>query len=633
LARFSSLQRQEDASREHRQPRCASSIPSITHDALHSPGEALNAADADFAGSRLNHDFSKVRIHSDELAAQSAAAIGASAYTYGSHIVFGSGRYQPGISEGKWLLMHELTHVIQQSGSGSDHSSPLSLDDPHGAAERAAERSSAAAMAGDPASPVGQVASRAGAIQRQPETAKTGGESSDPKFSATATNTTQGSGAPATGKQSQWTIEDSQVDFWISKQVGWGASFRIAGFSKATGPGFNTWSNPGIFNIIPNEHVWLTSSYWVDKPEHPIPWDQYKPAVFNEIKFTPSDGGNGVKVRYDDDHPTYQGPGKALKVNLGSKSSLPEAVGLPICDLPLNGGGSLTWRAGFKLGRREWSAGLDETFRLESTAPPVSSGSAMTGPGAGSVGPVPDTSSKKGQPLPPPPIPSKKSVDDTKVREIQIYTEGVKKAQDAVSKDELVRKLRDALSEIQPFLPAKEAQKMIDDALRSLVKDGIDSGIKAILQAITGKSPSTMPPGGSSGQIGPYAPSDVKGTQIFQGPKITIPDTPRPKPRTSFQYKGLRKSYSPGETIKITVLPPQKSETMTGKRVVIVADADRDKLNPTRLAGPISVSDKDTDVELKAPDTPGKYVIRIDVGMNFDYSSIEEFEVKEAKKQ
>jgi hypothetical protein len=73
-----------------------------------------------------------------------------------------------------------------------------------------------------------------------------------------------------------------------------------------------------------------------------------------------------------------------------------------------------------------------------------------------------------------------------------MYTEAVKKALDAVTKDALVRKLREALANAQPFLPAKDAQKLMDDALRSLVKDGIDSGIKAILSTITGKSPTTI---------------------------------------------------------------------------------------------------------------------------------------------
>jgi hypothetical protein len=543
----------------------------------------------------------------------------------------------PGISEGRRLLMHELTHVVQQSRRDAAPSAPLRLDDPDSPAERAAVRSSEAALTGKRENGVLEVSPGPGVIQRQQNTAETGGTGSDPTFSAAATNITQAAAPGPDAQQSQWNVEDSQLDFWISKQVGWGASFRTATFGKAKGPGFTTWSNPDIFNIIPNEHVWLRSNYWADTLDHPIPWDKYKPAVFNEIKFTPANGGAAVNVRYQDEHPTYNGPGKALGVKLGSMSPAPEAAGLPIHDLPMNGGGSLVWTAGFRFGSGGWNFSANETFRLQSAGSPVSvspdatsSGPANTG--AATAGPAPETSGRKGTPLPPPPPPvtSKKSADDAKVREIQIYTEGVKKAQEAVSRDELVRKLRDALSSIQPFLPQKDAQKMIDDALRSLVKEGIDSGIKAILQAITGKSPKAMPEDRS--QIGPYPPSGVKGTQIITSPAIPIPDTPKPRSRTSFGYKGLRKSYLPGETMKFTVLPPQKSETMTGKRVVIVADADRDKVNPDKLAGPTPIRDTDTDVEFKAPESAGKYVVRIDIGMNFDYSSTFDFEVQEVKK-
>jgi hypothetical protein len=172
---------------------------------------------------------------------------------------------------------------------------------------------------------------------------------------------------------------------------------------------------------------------------------------------------------------------------------------------------------------------------------------------------------------------------------------------------------------------------LVDEAIRSLVKDGIDAGIMAILKLAAGKSPSAMPPGGSTSQIGPYPPSGVPGERNIPGPKLPIPDTPKPTPRFSFQYRGLRKTYAPGESMKITILPPEKSDTMRGaKRVVVVADADRNEVNPARVRGPVSVSDSATSVDLKAPDAPGKYVIRVEVGLNFDYSSIEEFEVKPA---
>jgi hypothetical protein len=82
------------------------------------PGEAR-----DFFESRFGHDFSMVRVHVAGEAADAARALQARAYTVGHDIVFGKGEYAPATSEGKRLLAHELTHVIQQQRS-HDPSSP-----------------------------------------------------------------------------------------------------------------------------------------------------------------------------------------------------------------------------------------------------------------------------------------------------------------------------------------------------------------------------------------------------------------------------------------------------------------------------------------------------------------------------
>jgi hypothetical protein len=66
---------------------------------------------------RFGHDFSKVRIHADAQASESARAVSAKAYTVGQHVVFGEDKYAPQSSEGQRLIAHELTHVVQQSGS------------------------------------------------------------------------------------------------------------------------------------------------------------------------------------------------------------------------------------------------------------------------------------------------------------------------------------------------------------------------------------------------------------------------------------------------------------------------------------------------------------------------------------
>ena len=63
----------------------------------------------------FGHDFSKVRLHTDSLAEQSANEINARAYTVGQKIVFGKGEFASHKSEGRRLIAHELTHVVQQS--------------------------------------------------------------------------------------------------------------------------------------------------------------------------------------------------------------------------------------------------------------------------------------------------------------------------------------------------------------------------------------------------------------------------------------------------------------------------------------------------------------------------------------
>jgi Domain of unknown function (DUF4157) len=58
-------------------------------------------------------DFSKVRIHADSQGTTAAQTLHAHAFTYGSHVFFGAGRYAPATNDGYRLLVHELAHVVQ----------------------------------------------------------------------------------------------------------------------------------------------------------------------------------------------------------------------------------------------------------------------------------------------------------------------------------------------------------------------------------------------------------------------------------------------------------------------------------------------------------------------------------------
>lgn len=90
--------------------------PESVYDALRSPGTALDADTRAFFEPLFGHDFSTVRVHAGQSAADSAEAISARAYTVGNDIVLRSGVTRQALAPESRLLAHELTHVVQRSG-------------------------------------------------------------------------------------------------------------------------------------------------------------------------------------------------------------------------------------------------------------------------------------------------------------------------------------------------------------------------------------------------------------------------------------------------------------------------------------------------------------------------------------
>ncbi|WP_327695927.1 eCIS core domain-containing protein [Streptomyces sp. NBC_00459] len=112
---------------------------------LGSAGKPLAAPVRQDMESRFGTDFSDVRLHTGAAATRSARAIGARAYTSGSHVVLGAG------GRDKHTLAHELTHVVQQRNgpvSGTDHGNGLKISDPSDKFERAAEANAHKVMSG-----------------------------------------------------------------------------------------------------------------------------------------------------------------------------------------------------------------------------------------------------------------------------------------------------------------------------------------------------------------------------------------------------------------------------------------------------------------------------------------------------
>lgn len=111
-------------------------VPPVVHEVLQSSGQPLDPGTRAFFEPRLGHDFSRVRVHADPSAARSASAVSAEAYTVGPHVVFRAGTYAPNTRSGRWLLAHELAHVVQQDRG--KHAPPAALQD--SALEQAADQ-------------------------------------------------------------------------------------------------------------------------------------------------------------------------------------------------------------------------------------------------------------------------------------------------------------------------------------------------------------------------------------------------------------------------------------------------------------------------------------------------------------
>lgn len=81
-------------------------------------GQTLDRSMQEGMGQAFGADFSGVRVHTDATSDSLNRSLSAKAFTTGQDVFFKSGEYNPGSPAGQQLLAHELTHVVQQNGSG-----------------------------------------------------------------------------------------------------------------------------------------------------------------------------------------------------------------------------------------------------------------------------------------------------------------------------------------------------------------------------------------------------------------------------------------------------------------------------------------------------------------------------------
>lgn len=134
----------------------ASPQPKIQGRRAGADGEHLDSGLQEHFERQLGHDFSAVRILRSQAASASADALGAVAYTIGSQVRLGS--RAPGLDTGagRWMLGHELAHVVQQRQARP--APGIWIAPAAGAAEREADAAGAAAAFGLGPTPIAEAA-------------------------------------------------------------------------------------------------------------------------------------------------------------------------------------------------------------------------------------------------------------------------------------------------------------------------------------------------------------------------------------------------------------------------------------------------------------------------------------------
>jgi hypothetical protein len=195
--------------------------PPIVHEVLRSPGEPLDAASRAYFEPRFGHDFSRVRVHADAKAAESARAVNALAYTFGRDIVLADRRSGTSASS-RGLLAHELTHVLQQPNAGNAGAA-VQVGETDSAAEKEADRVASAIVADHEGIPA--VHSETPSIQRQVNPGEIAPTPCD-KAHSDAIQDAENKAAGWVGKAVKW-IEDHRDH--IKKRTKMGTGFRSAG--------------------------------------------------------------------------------------------------------------------------------------------------------------------------------------------------------------------------------------------------------------------------------------------------------------------------------------------------------------------------------------------------------------------
>jgi hypothetical protein len=276
-------------------------VPPIVHDVLNSPGQPLDTGTRAFMEPRFGHDFSSVRVHTDARAAESTRSVNALAYTVGRNVVFGTGQYAPGTSEGQRLLAHELTHVVQQSSAPSSTDATIKPGTPGDSYEREADLY-ASHIAHEGSRPTQMSAHHTGIstiMQRAGGAGTT--QSANPSGQPAPGGTSPTSGGPPA---------QIHLPFWtpdlLSISLGDGIH---SGTVTRSGPTlYSNTASPITMPPCQSEYLPFSVTFFVDRPDALRPKSFNMPGVGVNFDFRTTSGKQTTNIHKFDATPSHNTP-------------------------------------------------------------------------------------------------------------------------------------------------------------------------------------------------------------------------------------------------------------------------------------------------------------------------------------
>jgi outer membrane protein OmpA-like peptidoglycan-associated protein len=542
-------------------------------------------------------DLGNVTVHTGPEASDAATELGARAFAYGTGIYFKQGQFRPGSEQGNKLVAHEVAHVVQDADDTATRSpsgSGLAVSSPTDSSEISARRiaDSMAVQSGLLSGPgshqlPGLRPSSQPVIHRDMDPAAPGPTqfpslspasnapdllaNASPFLAASIASTTV-DGFP-TGSSDLNAAQTAELKKVASRMVSLlvkypASTVAVIGHTDTVGTEASNVAL-GAARADSAKAVLIASGV----PENIISTDSSGEAPPQAVKTpdeTPNAKNRRVEVRFR--------PQEGVKLPPPAAAPPPAAY---------------------------------------AASPTLDTGPRAQGSLGGATGNAPQTDPFA--PIPP-----------SEVKQIKDLNDALNATADAVRRDTIVHALRDAIGSVNP-----DAGKAIDDAIKQGVPAGILAAIKAGLQAIAKQSGTDMPDPATVTHTPADMPPGAPGENIKKLPPLPSPiDRPPEQHKwTSFQFKnGPKGSYKPGEQITFAVVPPSNFMTIAGgKRVVIVSEADRTSQSATRLATQTIESGSPQQVTLTAPQTLGKYYIRVDIGLGFEDSSMQMITVEYPK--